>query len=106
VGKGTISVFVPDLRYEGRLYRRLKGLQGEVVPVYLGNIEPIDSWWDRGVEIVHMLLMSWGGQVARSSDALDLPGEIQRSVEEIRKFSMTADHSSCPPGEETSASGD
>jgi hypothetical protein len=44
-----------------RIYRQLKRLQGEVVPVYLGNIGLIEPYVDLGVEIVHMLLMSWGG---------------------------------------------
>jgi len=83
VGKGTISVFVQDLQHEGRIYQQLKRLQGEVVPVYLGNIGLIEPYVDLGVEIVHMLLMSWGGEVAESSDVFNLEGEIRRSVDEI-----------------------
>jgi len=67
------------LQHEGRMYGRLKRLQRVVVPVYQGSIGYIDL----GVEIVHMLLMSWGGEVAMSSDAVDLPEEIHRSVDEI-----------------------
>jgi len=83
VGKGTIRVFVPDLQHEARVYGRLKRLQGMVVPVYLGSIGLIEPYIDLGVEIVHMLLMSWGGEMAESSDALDLSPEIRRSVDEI-----------------------
>jgi hypothetical protein len=54
-----------------------------VVPVSLGNIGLIEPYVDLGVEIVHMLLMSWGGEVAESSDVLDLEGEIRRSVDKI-----------------------
>ncbi|PGH02617.1 hypothetical protein AJ80_08829 [Polytolypa hystricis UAMH7299] len=83
VGKGTISVFVPDLQHEGQMYQQLERLQGEIVPVYLGNIGLVEPWVDIGVEIVHMLLMSWGGELAEPSDAPDLNREIRRSVEEI-----------------------
>jgi hypothetical protein len=83
VGKGTISVFVPDLQHEGRIYGKLKRIQGEVVPVYLGNIDLIKPYLDFGVQIVHMLLMSWGGEVAEESRASDLEREVCRSVREI-----------------------
>ncbi|KKZ60465.1 hypothetical protein EMCG_00752 [[Emmonsia] crescens] len=86
VGKGTISVFVPYLQHEGRIYQRLERLQGQVVPVYLGNIGLVKPYWmDLGVEIVHMLLLSWGGETSQSSGALDLEGEVYRSVEEVRR---------------------
>ncbi|PGH33222.1 hypothetical protein GX50_03984 [[Emmonsia] crescens] len=86
VGKGTISAFIPYLQHEGRMYQRLERLQGQVVPVYLGNIGLVKPYWmDLGVEIVHMLLMSWGGETSQSSGALDLKGEVHRSVEEVRQ---------------------
>jgi len=45
-----------------------------VVPVYLGNIGLIEPYIDLGVR---------GGETAESSDALDLPEETRRSVDEI-----------------------
>jgi len=83
VGKGTVSVFVPDLLHEGRVYQTLERLQGEVVPVYLGNIDLIRSYVDVGVELVHMLLMSWGGEVAKKADVPDWDKELGRSVREV-----------------------
>lgn len=83
VGKGTISMFVPDLQHEGRIYGKLKRIQGEVVPVYLGNINLINPYLDFGMQIVHMLLMSWGGEVAEESSTSDLEREVCRSVREI-----------------------
>ncbi|KJF60363.1 uncharacterized protein CIMG_10489 [Coccidioides immitis RS] len=91
VGKGTISVYVPDLQHEGLMYQQLERLQGRVVPVYLGNIWLVEPWLDIGVEIVHMLLMSWGGELAVPSDVPDLDGEIDRSLEEICREGV--DHS-------------
>jgi len=96
VGKGTISVFVKDLQHEARMYGQLQRLQGEVIPVYLGSIGMIRPYVDVGVEIVHMLLMSWGGVSVRSvKDSVkgldinwfgaywDRSEEVRRSVEEI-----------------------
>ena len=62
VGKGTRDVFVPDLMHEGRIYDRLQSIQGKLIPVYLGNIDLERPWFDLGVRIIHMLLMSWGGE--------------------------------------------
>ncbi len=62
VGKGTRDVFVPDLEHEGRMYGRLKTMQGKMIPVYLRNIDLNRPWLDLGVRIIHMLLMSWGGR--------------------------------------------
>ena len=62
VAKGTRDVFVPDLMHEGRMYDRLKSIQGKLIPVYLGNIDLDWPWLDFRVQIIHMLLMSWGGE--------------------------------------------
>ena len=62
VGKGTVRAFIPDLCHEGRVYERLRKLQGTCVPVCLGSLDCIYPYeYDIGVEIVHFLLLSWGG---------------------------------------------
>jgi hypothetical protein len=59
VAKGTIMAFKAKLRYEGSVYRHLDKVQGELIPVYLGNISLVRPYFlDFGVKIVHMLLMS------------------------------------------------
>ncbi|KAL8703858.1 MAG: hypothetical protein Q9201_002973 [Fulgogasparrea decipioides] len=68
VGKGTIDVFVPDLKHEGVVYNRLRSLQGKFIPVYLGNIDLITNWYEYGICILHMLLMSYGGTPIRTKD--------------------------------------
>ena len=60
VGKGTRDVFFPDLIHEGRMYDRLKSVQGKLIPVYLDKIDLDQPWFDFDVRIIHMLLMSWG----------------------------------------------
>ena len=62
VGKATPEAFVPDLRHEGRMYGLLRSIQGKKIPVYLGNIDLIKPWRDLHLKLIHMLLMSWGGE--------------------------------------------
>jgi hypothetical protein len=37
VAKGTLMAFKAELKYEGLVYRHLDEVQGELIPVYLGN---------------------------------------------------------------------
>lgn len=62
IGKGTIDVFIPDLMHEASIYRRLRGLQGQSIPVHLGNIDLVYPWYEMLFEITHMLLVSYGGR--------------------------------------------
>ncbi|KAK4071103.1 hypothetical protein Purlil1_13520 [Purpureocillium lilacinum] len=66
VSKGTIQVFIPDLEHEAAVYRRLEDLQGIHVPVFLGAVDlrSLDRiyYYDHRVYIVHLTLMSWGGE--------------------------------------------
>jgi hypothetical protein len=84
VGKGTLSRFVRHLRHEGNVYRRLERLQGEVVPVYLGNVDLILPYYLDGQEAVHMLLMSWVGEAAAKVGVPDLAREVRRTSLEVR----------------------
>ncbi|KAJ6436340.1 protein kinase-like domain [Purpureocillium lavendulum] len=99
VSKGTIQVFIPDLEHEAAVYRRLEDLQGIHVPVFLGAVDlrSLDRiyYYDHRVHIVHLTLMSWGGeslhegrgrlptaeeQVMRSLQAIHQYGIIHRDV--------------------------
>ena len=63
VAKGTVETFKPDLLHEGRMYRCIQQLQGDVIPVYLGNVDLQGRCYylDVGVHIVHMMFLSWVG---------------------------------------------
>ena len=66
VAKGTVTAFKAKLKHEGLVYRHLDEVQGELIPVYLGNISLVRPYFlDIGVRIVHMLFMSWAGEQAR-----------------------------------------
>ena len=63
VGKGTVRVFVKDLRHEAEVYRRLMTIQGVHVPVFLGSIDLDEPYYyDAGIRIVHLMLLSWAGE--------------------------------------------
>ncbi|KAK4185357.1 hypothetical protein QBC35DRAFT_476408 [Podospora australis] len=86
VGKGTVSENVPYLLHEGKVYELLERLQGELVPVFLGNmnlVEPyhliaMNSYYFTGARIVHMLLMSWVGEEAARMSVPGLAAEVAR----------------------------
>ncbi|KAI1127582.1 hypothetical protein F5Y10DRAFT_192290 [Nemania abortiva] len=82
VGKGTQSVHLHCLQHESLIYSRLERLQGEVVPVYLGIVNLAGPWGyvlPGEARVVHMMLMSWAGEVAADVDVLDLAAERKRS---------------------------
>ncbi|CAG8982361.1 hypothetical protein HYALB_00013990, partial [Hymenoscyphus albidus] len=85
VAKGTVTAFEAKLKHEGLVYQHLNEVQGELIPVYLGNISLVCPYFlDVGVRIVHMLLMSWAGEQARNDSMLamgrDLATETNRAV--------------------------
>ena len=85
VAKGTVTAFKAKLKHEGLVYQQLDEVQGELIPVYLGNISLVRPYFlDVGVRIVHMLLLSWAGEQARKDLMLamgrDLAAETSRAV--------------------------
>jgi hypothetical protein len=89
VAKGTVRAFKANLKHEGVVYQYLNDLQGELIPVYLGNISLTCPYFlDVGVRIVHMLLMSWAGEQAQkdlmSSIGRDINEETTRAVIKLR----------------------
>jgi signal recognition particle subunit SEC65 len=89
VAKGTVTAFEAKVKHEGLVYQHLDEVQGELIPVYLGNISLVCPYFlDLGVRIVHMLLMSWAGEQARkdlvSSSGRDMDEETARAVKNLR----------------------
>jgi serine/threonine protein kinase len=79
VAKGTVTAFTAKLKHECLIYRHLDEVQGELIPVYLGNISLVRPYFlDFGVRIVHMLFMSWAGEQARK----DLVSSLGRDMDE------------------------
>jgi hypothetical protein len=67
VAKGTVRAFKACLKHEGLVYHHLNEVQGNLIPVYLGNISLKRTYFlDFRVRIVHMLLMTWAGEQIQS----------------------------------------
>lgn len=84
VGKGTTSEFVLNLQHEALVYEhRLKSLQGQSVPVYLGSIDVdlVIRWAIGADQIVHMMLMSWSGDTIPETEVPIL--EVNRTLQEV-----------------------
>ncbi len=84
VGKGTYGAHL-DRQHEGRVYSRLERLQGQVVLVHLGLVDLAkDKGYaiPGGTRIVHMMLMSWAGELAADAplSERDLKAETKRSA--------------------------
>ncbi|KAI1745929.1 hypothetical protein F4680DRAFT_463340 [Xylaria scruposa] len=79
VAKGTRSANLHCLKHESEAYLRLRPLQGEKIPVYLGMVSlPKHHGYDLPGRptVVHMMFMSWVGEVATESDASDLSHQV------------------------------
>jgi tRNA A-37 threonylcarbamoyl transferase component Bud32 len=88
--KGTVAAFVKDLQHECEVYRRLRTIQGICVPVCLGSIDLVHPYYyDIGVLIVHMMILSWAGErldkskISRGVDRKRLGIMVTQSIEEI-----------------------
>ncbi|KAG9241154.1 hypothetical protein BJ878DRAFT_522142 [Calycina marina] len=93
VAKGTVAAFEAKLKHEGLVYQHLDKVQGELIPVYLGNITLVRPYFlDFGVRIVHMLLMSWAGEQAREDLMLamgqDLAVETSGAVTQMLGYGV------------------
>ncbi|KAL9595274.1 MAG: hypothetical protein Q9219_006550 [cf. Caloplaca sp. 3 TL-2023] len=75
VAKGSVLGFVPSSRKEEEIYRLLKKIQGKSIPVHLGSIDLDTPWIEGAFDIVHMLLLSWAGDVVWNNLADDEAGE-------------------------------
>ncbi|KAI1839868.1 hypothetical protein JX266_013925, partial [Neoarthrinium moseri] len=86
VSKGTLADGLERLQHECQVYARLATLEGWMVPVHLGLVH-----LDRGYvlpgarRVVHMMLMSWGGERAAEAgmEAAELEVQRRRSSEAV-----------------------
>jgi hypothetical protein len=100
VGKGTIQHFIPHLKHEAKVYKRLERLQGDVVPVYIGSIDLTKPYHltarnavrFAGHEIVHMLLMSWAGEVAvKAAKGINVIVETTKALNMVKRENVLYD---------------
>ncbi|KAF2752666.1 hypothetical protein EJ05DRAFT_490738 [Pseudovirgaria hyperparasitica] len=80
--KGTTAGFVSYLRHEAAVYGRLRSIQGEHVPVHLGNIDLTHPYnYDGIAELTHMMFMSFGGVKISREILARHSAEIRAQVE-------------------------
>ncbi|KAG6139922.1 hypothetical protein E4U28_003589 [Claviceps purpurea] len=113
VGKGTIAEYAAYMRREGRVYERLGGIQGEYVPILLGEIDlqslgrggsrrggggggggggicfemDREIWLDRKKMnmVRHLMLLSWAGAHLKRywMDWFEIPW-VERGVQALQ----------------------
>ncbi|KAG6241891.1 hypothetical protein E4U24_005881 [Claviceps purpurea] len=82
VSKGTVAGHIKHLEHEARVYEKLKPIQGQYVPVFLGTMDlrtvDKDYWIYFETYVVHMMFMSWGGFLLDESkmDGLDVLDDV------------------------------
>ena len=89
VGKGTVPEFIEDLEHEAAVYARLRPVQGECVPVFLGAVDlraiSRTYYYDFRVRIQYMLFLSWGGESLTSDGGTDgVEGLKRRLLHSLR----------------------
>ncbi|KAH0566090.1 hypothetical protein GP486_000505 [Trichoglossum hirsutum] len=63
IAKGSVGLLKDHLAYESYIYTHLKPLQGICIPVCLGLVHLSKPYYyDIGVQIEHLLLLSYGGE--------------------------------------------
>jgi hypothetical protein len=84
VAKGTWSGSPTVLEHETKVYARLDGLQGDVVPVHLGIVSlERGHALAGGIRIHHMMLLSWAGEKAADANVPDLAAETGRCLRAV-----------------------
>jgi serine/threonine protein kinase len=90
VSKATIARFIPELEHEAKVYERLRPLQGVHVPVFLGAVDLREVgrtyYYDIGVHIIYMILLSWGGRSLHEiklSDKANLKQAVIQSMQAL-----------------------
>ena len=88
--KATVFAFVTDLKHEQAVYECLRKLQGTYVPVCLGGIDLLQPYYHRGVELVHMMFMAWGGEsLGGCGRSL---GQVEEDVSQMAAEAVEAMH--------------
>lgn len=83
VAKETVLACNRDLKHEAQVYHHLQDIQGGIIPVYIGSVDLQHCYFlDAGVRIVHMLLMSWGGEAFHGDSISSLDTRTRKCVKD------------------------
>lgn len=90
--KCTSSAHVSNLLHESVVYNQLDEIQGIHVPVCLGNIDLPGILRHNGVQYVHMMFLSWGGERielhAELFKDLDVEGQAVETLQAIHELGV------------------
>ena len=89
VAKGVETTSRKYLQHEARIYHRLHHVQGRHVPVYCGRLDLSVPFYYDGVDLKHLLLMSWEGEsleaLMRQGAAAQVPNRcIDLAIEALK----------------------
>lgn len=91
--KCTVVHFVPHLKHEAAVYKKLRPIQGIHIPVYLGNLD-LDRpyFYDGMAKLVHMMFLSYGGtcliKLNKEHDRSGLVDQARISIEAIHRLGV------------------
>ena len=88
--KATVFAYVTDLKHEQVVYKCLRTLQGTHVPVCLGGVDLLKPYYHRGVELIHMMFMAWGGEPLGGCG--QILGGVEEDVSQMAAEGMEAMH--------------
>lgn len=87
VAKGVQAAHADALVAEAAVYSHCRSLQGVCIPVHLGAIDLVVSYYTQSLAVVrHMMLISWAGISLNRADipeGIDLDYEIGSAVGEL-----------------------
>lgn len=88
VAKATSKTWTSRIVYEASVYERLFNLQGISIPIWLGNIDLANPWYDVPDDLTHMMLLAYGGTniwVDSQHDERITPEEIWRQIRHFHR---------------------
>ena len=91
--KCTDINLIGRLNWEAAIYERLRSIQGIYVPVHLGNIDLDRPYFYDGIaEIVHMISLSFGGQLISrhisADNRLYLTEQVKRLIQPVHRLGV------------------
>ncbi|KAL2130153.1 hypothetical protein VTI74DRAFT_6826 [Chaetomium olivicolor] len=92
VAKATTARFVRELEHEAKVYQRLRPLQGDRVPVFLGAVDLRQVgrtyYYDIDVRIIYLMFVSWGGRSLVEAEVSDKAKVAQWVVQSVEALHM------------------
>ena len=83
---------MPTLEHEAAIYKHLQALQGCFIPVFLGSVDLANLnrtyYFDFGVHLTYMLLLSWGGDSLGDDQMRTAPEAVAQAVMKLHDLGV------------------